>query len=127
MLTGAGMSQTEAERQVAQYEPGWNDDDKTLGSKLDGLVANTNAAAKAIQEGRKPVMTPLNADGTPGTPAAPGGGTAAPAASTHVNDVTEIPEDKVLLLRNDPTPENQQYFDEAFGAGMAAKVLGGVR
>lgn len=113
MLTGAGMSVQEAQRQVAQYEPAYNDDDNTLLSKLNGLTANVNAAAKAIQEGRKPVMEPLEDTGAP------------VAGGTQVDNVTDIPEPAVLDLRNDPSTAAQ--FDEIFGAGMAAKILGGQR
>ena len=35
------------------------------------------------------------------------------------------PDEAVKLLKDDPSPTNQAHFDEVFGAGSAAKLLGG--
>lgn len=38
---------------------------------------------------------------------------------------TPLPQDKAAeILKAQPTPENRKYFDEVYGAGSAAKILG---
>ena len=52
------------------------------------------------------------------------GGTA-PQAAAGPSSGTPMPQDKAAeILKAQPTPENRKYFDEVYGAGAAAKVLG---
>ena len=72
----------------------------TANTFVEGLVTQRMAAAQ-------------------GTPAPQGGAptpTAAPAA---------LPPAAISQLKADPSPANRAYFDQIFGAGAAAKALGG--
>jgi muramidase (phage lysozyme) len=53
MLTGAGMPETEAQRYISRYQPGWLDDAESATSKLQGLKYDLDHVDEAIKKGRE--------------------------------------------------------------------------
>jgi hypothetical protein len=91
-LTGAGISQSEAQDYADRYMPVWHNDAKTVSDKLKGLYNDILAVREAVAQGRnvqsveelgltkRPDETPPEGATPPGTTAPPAAGTQAPTA-----------------------------------------------
>jgi hypothetical protein len=64
-LTGAGMSQSEANDYVDRYRPSWKDDAPTLLSKMDQLERELNSVMETVGRGRGGTMPPLGQRANP--------------------------------------------------------------
>jgi hypothetical protein len=80
---------------------------------LDGQIEAERQ--KLIEEYRQTRASGITSKAAPGTPA-PG---------KSVADVGRTPDaEAVNMLKSNPSTKNRKYFDDVFGAGAAAKVLG---
>lgn len=104
MLTGAGMNLGEAVNEVKQYLPEATDTSATIISKLDMLHRRLESMVTEASAGRV------------------SSGTTMEAPPEQTDQAEEIPPEAVEELLADPSGAAE--FDEIFGAGAAAQVLG---
>lgn len=121
--SGAAISASEFDNAAVQYFPQPGDTPEKIAQKAQNRATAINAmkrtAAGALQQGAQP-QAPAEqpypgADGI--TPEDQGGvfenGTA-----------TDFPPEAIEILAADPSPEARAEFDEVFGPGASARVLG---
>lgn len=111
MLTGAGMNLAEAQNEVQQYLPEATDTSVTILDKLDMLHRRLESMVAEASAGR--VASGSEMGETVPPPAAAGAAEETPG---------EIPPEAIDELLADPSGAAE--FDEIFGAGAAAQVLG---
>jgi hypothetical protein len=93
---------------------------KNMPNKTPEEIAELDARIEAerqklIEQYRQTRASGITSKAAPGTPA-PG---------KSVADVGRTPDaEAVNMLKSNPSTENRKYFDDVFGAGAAAKVLG---
>ena len=115
--TGAAVTDEELRNYMTQFIPAFEDPPSVLWNKAQARETAMRAlygeASQAYDDQYgKPAQRRVLTDprGKPG--GAPQGGRAAPAQA-------------VAMLKSDPSPDARREFDEVFGAGAAARALGG--
>jgi hypothetical protein len=85
-------------------------------AEIDAIDSQIEAERqKLVEEYRATIASGVTSKAAPGTPA-PG---------KSVADVGRTPDaEAVNMLKSNPSTQNRKYFDDVFGAGAAAKVLG---
>ena len=114
LATGAAYNKEQLEGQMESYIPAFSDAPEAIESKRERLAqlvmdAKTRAGrawTPKLDEAANTLFGPTAAEVPPTAAAAP-----PPAA--------------IQMLRKNPTPAERKMFDSVFGAGAAAKALGG--
>lgn len=117
--TGAAITPPEQQLYGVTYLPQPGDGDARLAYKREARAR----AVAALQSGmsQQQLEAVARADAAVLAQIEPPAGNANPAPAAPAN----IPPGAVDLLRQNPTPEYRQSFDEIFGQGAAAQILGG--
>ncbi|HET6279149.1 MAG TPA: hypothetical protein VFG08_10220, partial [Candidatus Polarisedimenticolia bacterium] len=116
-ISGATANPGEVEKRTEMVMPQIGDEPPVLQDKLNTLRYMVNS----IRIGRGAAA----ADDPAAAPSAVAGpATGPPPASAGVELEPIDPAEAAEILRANPTPENRAYFDETYGAGAAARVLG---
>lgn len=119
-LTGAGMPLQEARKYVRRYEPQLLDSRKTVLSKFDQLRKELGGFVDEAYRGR---------GGIPGQPKPSQGrqGTQSPPDSAPSRGGPPPPRAVEFLRNNMTKPGVAEEFDEKYGIGASARVLGAMR
>jgi hypothetical protein len=113
LATGAAYNKEQLEGQMESYIPAFSDAPEAIESKRERLAQLVMDAKTRAGRAWTPKL-----DEAANTLFGPTAAAAAPAAAAP-------PPAAIQMLRKNPTPAERKMFDSVFGAGAAAKALGG--
>lgn len=108
------VSRVQAEEKALQSA--WAADMSNIGKRPPDFRVAAQRKVEAMF-GAAPAVTGAH-------PAAPGAPAAPPAAAAPAAQAPPLPPGAIDKLKADPSPSNRAFFDQTFGAGAAARVLG---